>query len=43
MIPKGGESRHLKEASRGRKAVNHMNKSSKEAAQKSRKIGYTCT
>ena len=39
MIPKEGESRHLKETP-GRKAANHMNKSTKEAAQKSRKIDY---
>jgi len=36
---KRGGSRHLKEAPVGRKAANLKNKSTKEVAQKSRKIG----
>ena len=38
MIPKGGEGRHLRKSPQWKEA-NHMNKSIKEAAQKSRKIG----
>jgi len=36
VIPKGDESRHRKETPHGRKTTNHMNKSTKEAAQEPR-------
>jgi len=39
VIPKGAKNRHLKEPPR-RKAANLKSKSTKEAAKKTRKIGY---
>jgi len=39
VIPKGYETRHLKETSLGRKATNLKKKSTKEGAQKPIKIG----
>jgi len=38
VISKAGKRRHLKEAPGGRKVVNHMNTSTKEAAHKWRKM-----